>query len=146
MLEGVVQVGLLVAGCEHDEHDLAAASLMAWQASMPDRLGIRTSISTTSGTVAATRTAAAPPSPPTHDFDVVLKAEEGSQAAEKQFIVVNDHDPMGSALVIGRWGPRVTSRCLHDSHLTTADRPHGRPRIGSWLPPAKSSGWGLIRS
>ena len=68
-----------------------AASLMATHASMPVSLGIRTSMSTTSGVVAAASDGGGEAvGGLAHDLDVVLDVEQHGETAAEQLLVVDD--------------------------------------------------------
>ena len=90
---------------------------------MPDCLGIRTSMSTTSGTVPAARSAAAAPSLGlADDLDVVLDVEQHRQPATEQLLVVDDDDADGLTARLGALLTYVSPRNHGTTGLVTVDR------------------------
>ena len=85
------------------------ASLIARQASMPERLGIRMSSSTTSGAAVAARLV---PSSAVaglaHDLDAGLGGEQHRQPATEQLLVVDDQHPDGLRLPVLRCDHRAS--------------------------------------
>ena len=72
--------------------------MIATHASMPERLGIRTSIRTTSGTVGGGELGRGDAVAGLADhLDVVLDAEEHREAAPEELLVVDDGDADGLA-------------------------------------------------
>ena len=73
---------------------LGATSLMEVHASMPPRLGIRTSISTMSGSRSAALSTASAPSPASPTTWMSSSCgEDDLQAAAEERVVVHDQDP-----------------------------------------------------
>ena len=70
------------------------ASLIATQASMPERFGMRTSRRTTSGAALAARFGALDAvTGLADDLDARLDAEQHGEATAEQLLVVDDEDP-----------------------------------------------------
>ena len=70
------------------------ASLISWQASIPERLGILMSSSTTSGAVlVGQRDALDAVTGLAHDLDAVLDGEQHGEAAAEELLVVDDQHP-----------------------------------------------------
>ena len=107
------------------------ASLIARQASMPERFGIRTSSRTTSGAAVAARLGALDAvAGLADDLDAVLGGEQHRQPASEQLLVVDDQHPDGLGPVRSRQ-PRAhhdtTGRYVGHGWGTTA---HGVTRTG----------------
>ena len=110
------------------------ASLIARQASMPERLGIRMSSSTTSGARAGReRGALDAVAGLADDLDARLDAEQHGQAAPEQLLVVDHEHPDGLGLV-------SVASCGHRAHHGTTGRVRWHP-CGS-----RNAGRGMARS
>ena len=124
---------------------LGTASLIAVHASMPPRLGIRTSIRTMSGVVSTVFcTASAPSLGLADDVDVGLLLEHHLQPAPEQRVVVDDENADGLTAGYGRWLSTV-GRLGHEISMSSQAGSRLATRLAALMMARRVAPYGAIR-